>query len=410
MLSTQRDTIKILLGMILGVLVGLALQYFPVASGVKLFLSEQIFATLGQIFLRLIKMLVVPIVLVSLICGVTHLKNVGTLGWVGIKALLLYLLTTALAIAIALAVADFFQVGQGLQVAAKLNFTVPPAPNVKEVLLDLFPANPIRALADGNMLQIIVFALMAGVAMVLTHERSRGLIHWFEAANEVLMRMITMIMALAPFGVFFLLAGLFANLAVGQVVHLLSYCLVVVAVLVIQFFVVYGSLLLLFLRRSPLWFLQNAYPAMLFAFGVSSSNASIPVTLKTTINRLQASESTASFVVPLGATINMDGTAIMQGVATVFIAHAYHITLGLSGYLTVIAMATLASIGTAGVPGVGLITLAMVLQQVGLPVEGIALIIGVDRVLDMLRTSVNVAGDMTVALVVGGREDAGDKP
>ncbi len=392
-------TLKIVIGMVLGIIAGLCLQYAPWLGGIKTILSVDIFGVLGQIFIRLMKMLVVPIVFVSLVCGVTNLTNIRTLGNIGIKAIVLYLFTTAVAISLAIFCADLFQVGSGLHVKPVADFVMKQAPSIKTVLLNLFPVNPMNALAEGNMLQIIVFALLLGCAMVLVGDKSKKLSDVFDSANEVLMKLIMVIMELAPYGVFFLLASLFTRMQLADVAQLLGYFGTVLVVLLLQFIFVYSAILWVLTRKNPIWFIRGIYPAMLFAFSVSSSNVSIPVTLQTVKDRLKVKPAVASFVVPLGATINMDGTAIMQGVATVFIAHAYHIPLGIGSYLTVIGMATLASIGTAGVPGVGLITLAMVLEPVGLPVEGIALIIGVDRLLDMARTAVNVAGDAMVSVI-----------
>ncbi|MDF1759844.1 MAG: dicarboxylate/amino acid:cation symporter [Coxiellaceae bacterium] len=392
-------TLKIVIGMVLGIVAGLCLQYVSWLADIKTILSVDIFGVLGQIFIRLMKMLVVPIVFVSLVCGVTNLTNIRTLGNIGIKAIVLYLFTTAVAISLAIFCADMFQVGSGLNVKPVADFVMKQAPSIKTVLLNLFPVNPMNALAEGNMLQIIVFALLLGCAMVLVGDKSKKLSDVFDSANEVLMKLIMVIMELAPYGVFFLLASLFTRMQLADVAQLLGYFGTVLVVLLLQFIFVYSAILWVLTRKNPIWFIRGIYPAMLFAFSVSSSNVSIPVTLQTVKDRLKVKPAVASFVVPLGATINMDGTAIMQGVATVFIAHAYHIPLGIGSYLTVIGMATLASIGTAGVPGVGLITLAMVLEQVGLPVEGIALIIGVDRLLDMARTAVNVAGDAMVSVI-----------
>ena len=400
MQTNHHYTIKIIVGMLLGIVVGLLLQYVPQLANIRHFLSADIFAVLGKIFIRLMKMLVVPIVFVSLICGVAHLKNIRQLGSMGVKAVALYLLTTAIAISIAMGLAAMFKVGHGLNYFPAVEFSTKQAPTLKQVFLNLFPVNPISALADGNMLQIIVFALLFGAAIVMAGAKVKIVNDFFSAVNEVLIKLVMFIMALAPYGVFFLLADIFTKLKFADVLQLLSYFMVVLAVLAVQFFVVYSALLLVFKRKNPFWFWQGIYPAMLFGFSVSSSNVSIPVTMRTVKEKLSVNESVASFIIPLGATINMDGTAIMQGVATVFIAHVYHLAIGITGYLTVILMATLASIGTAGVPGVGLITLTMVLQQVGLPVEGIALIIGVDRLLDMARTAVNIAGDAAVAVIV----------
>lgn len=393
-------TLKIIIGMLAGIAVGLCLQYLPFLQSLQNWLSGDFFGVLGQIFIRLMKMLVVPIVFVSLVCGVMHLKHVAALGAMGIKAVALYLITTAIAITVAIMLAALTHIGHGLAIEPVVDFVMKPAPPLKTVLLELFPVNPIKALVDGNMIQIIIFALLFGAAIVMVGDKGKKISAVFDSANEVLMKLIMVIMELAPYGIFCLLADLFTRLQFSDIVELLGYFGVVVLALAVQLLIVYSLFIVVFKRKNPLWFLKGIYPAMLFGFSVSSSSVSIPVTMKTVRERLQVGESSASFVIPLGATINMDGTAIMQGVATVFIAHAYHVSLGITGYLTVILMATLASIGTAGVPGVGLITLAMVLQQVGLPVEGIALIIGVDRLLDMLRTAVNIAGDAMVSSVV----------
>jgi len=272
------------------------------------------------------------------------------------------------------------------------------------VVINIFPSNPVQAMSEGNMLQIIVFSLLMGVAIARSGkagERARAV---FEAFNEVIMSMVTILMHLAPYGVFCLLAKLFAGLGYNAIGDLFDYFICVVLVLLIHALLVYPLILSLFTRLNPITFFMNIRPAMLFAFSTSSSSATLPVTLTVAENRLGVGNSVASFTLPLGATINMDGTAIMQGVATVFIAQAFNVDIGLGGYLMVILTATLASVGTAGVPGVGLITLTMVLQQVGLPVEGIALIIGVDRLLDMMRTAVNVSGDSMVATIIGHQE------
>ena len=393
-------TLKIIIGMVAGIIVGLCMQYLPFMQPVQNWLSGDFFGVLGQIFIRLMKMLVVPIVFVSLVCGVMHLKHVSSLGSMGVKAVALYLLTTAIAITVAIVLAILMNIGHGLDIQPVVDFVMKPAPPLKTVLLELFPVNPIKALVDGNMIQIIIFALLFGAAIVMVGDKGKKISAVFDSANDVLMKLIMVIMELAPYGIFCLLADLFTRLKFGDIVELLGYFGVVVLALAVQLLLVYPLFIGLFKHKNPVWFLKGIYPAMLFGFSVSSSSVSIPVTMRTVRERLSVGESSSSFVIPLGATINMDGTAIMQGVATVFIAHAYHITLGITGYLTVILMATLASIGTAGVPGVGLITLAMVLQQVGLPVEGIALIIGVDRLLDMMRTAVNIAGDAMVSSVV----------
>ena len=258
------------------------------------------------------------------------------------------------------------------------------------------------------MLQIIVFALLFGVAVTMAGERGRHVLNFFNDLNAVIMHMVDLVMALAPLGVFALIARTFATQGLDVFRPMLGYFLVVLAALLLHAFGTFSLLLRVFARMSPLRFFAKMRPVMAFAFSTASSSATIPVNMKTVEGRLGVGNSVASFTVPLGATINMDGTAIMQGVATVFIANVYGINLGMGDFLMVIVTATLASVGTAGVPGVGLIMLAMVLKQVGLPVEGVALIIGVDRLLDMVRTAVNVTGDAVASCVMARSENALD--
>ena len=331
------------------------------------------------------------------------------MGQVAIKTILLYLLTTAIAVSIALLVANIVDPGVGINTGTIDSFEVKTAPSVKEVLIGIFPDNPFRAMVDGNMLQIIVFAILVGVAILKTGDPGKTVLRGCVLINEVIMKMVFMLINLAPYGVFCLLAKLFTREGFSAIVNLAIYFSTIVFVLSFHAAVIYSAILYIFTGLNPLKLFKNMRPAMLFAFSTSSSNATIPVTLTTARNRLGADNSIASFTIPLGATVNMDGTAIMQGIATVFIAQAYGLELSMIQYVSVVATATLASIGTAGVPGVGLITLAMVLQQVGLPVEGIGLIIGVDRLLDMLRTVVNISGDGMVTTVVASSEKRLDR-
>ena len=278
------------------------------------------------------------------------------------------------------------------------------APSLAQTVIDLFPSNPVRAMAEGNMLQIIVFSILFGIATTLAGDPGKRLLVRFEDLNEVILRLVLMLVHLAPYGVFCLIARVFAIQGFGAVVHLAQYFLVVLGALLLHAFVSYPVLLRTLSGLSPLAFFRKMRDPMALAFSTASSNATLPVTLENAERRLGVDNSIASFTVPLGATINMDGTAIMQGVATVFIAQAYGVDIGIQGYLMVVLTATMASIGTAGVPGVGLIMLAMVLRQVNLPVEGIGLIIGVDRLLDMVRTAVNVTGDSAVSFIVARSE------
>ena|SRR3990167_540486 len=397
-------TTKIIIALLLGSVLGAIINFLPWQDSFKDILVDNILFPGGQVFLSLLKMLVVPVIFVSLICGVSSLGNINMLGRIGFKTFFLYIITTAIASILALLVARFFHVGHHSTLSIPQNFVKITPPLFKDIILGLVPNNPIEAMASGNMLQLIFFSLILGVSMTMAGKHGKAIRNIFVDFNAVLMKLVYIVMIVAPYGIFFLLAALFAKQGVDIFRQLLQYFLVVALVLFMHLFISYGCILKFFAKLSPWIFFKKMYDAMLFAFGVSNSNASIPIVLETVEEKLGVDESVASFVVPLGANLNMDGTAIMQSVATVFIANVYGINLGVSGYLTVVFMATLASIGTAGIPGAGLVTLIMVLQQVGLPAEGIALIVGVDRLLDMLRTSVNICGDAMISCLVGKSE------
>ena len=399
-------TKQILVAMVLGFTIGALIHGFDWSENafVGEFLVGGIFSLGGQIFIKTLKLLVVPLVFVSLVCGASSLAGGNNMGRIGLKTVALYLMTTAIAITLALTVANIINPGLGINMAEGMTFQAREAPPFTQVVLDIFPSNPVAAMAEGNMLQIIVFALLLGVALTRAGDAGLALKASFDRWNEVIMQLVMMLMLAAPVGVFCLMVTLGAQLGFGAIVDLLAYFLCVLLVLALHFLITYPTLIKLLVRVSPVLFYQHMAPVMAFAFSTASSGATLPVTLETVKKRIGVRNEIASFVVPVGATINMDGTAIMQGVATVFIAQAFNVDIGLTGYLMVILTATMASIGTAAVPGVGLITLALVLTQVGLPVEGIALIIGVDRLLDMTRTVVNVVGDATVSSVVARSE------
>ena len=399
-------TKQILVAMVLGFTIGALIHGFDWSENafVGEFLVGGIFSLGGQIFIKTLKLLVVPLVFVSLVCGASSLAGGNNMGRIGLKTVALYLMTTAIAITLALTVANIINPGLGINMAEGMTFQAREAPPFTQVVLDIFPSNPVAAMAEGNMLQIIVFALLLGVALTRAGDAGLALKASFDRWNEVVMQLVMMLMLAAPVGVFCLMVTLGAQLGFGAIVDLLAYFLCVLLVLALHFLITYPTLIKLLVRVSPVLFYQHMAPVMAFAFSTASSGATLPVTLETVKKRIGVRNEIASFVVPVGATINMDGTAIMQGVATVFIAQAFNVDIGLTGYLMVILTATMASIGTAAVPGVGLITLALVLTQVGLPVEGIALIIGVDRLLDMTRTVVNVVGDATVSSVVARSE------
>ncbi len=409
MSSKTTMTTRILIWMAAGLVLGSLINAFMAETAwVQEYMVNGLFHVIGAIFISLLKMLVVPLVTFSLICGVCGLGDINKLGRVGLKSFLLFLLTTALAITLAMTVASLIGPGKGFELAADAtsSFTAPEPPPLSQVIINLVPTNPVAAYAKGNMLPIIFFTIIFGISILMLGERGKPIIDLAERLNDVMMQVVNIVMHIAPYGVFALMAKTFSQQGLDLILPMMSYFATVALVLVLH---LTGTLMLLlkFLARvDVLTFMKKMRAAQVFAFSTSSSNATIPITLSSVENRLGVDNSTASFIVPFGATINMDGTAIMQGVATVFIANVYGIDLGLTGYLTVVLMAVLASIGTAGVPGVGLIMLAMVLNQVGLPVEGIALIMGVDRLLDMMRTAVNVTGDATVTTIVARSENS----
>ena len=408
-------TQRILIAMGLGLVLGALLQWIalPQEHVVNVFVLNGVIDAGGKIFITLLKMLVVPLVFVSLVCGAASLGDTGSVGRLGGKTIGLYLLTTAIAVSMAMLIALTTDPGLGgesaNQAQAATAFEPKTAPSVKDTFINVVPGNPIAAMADGKMLQVILFALLFGLALSKAGTSGEKLRAFFMDLNDVMMRLITMIIALTPIGVFCLMTQLGATLGLAEIAKVAMYFATIVIALLAHAALVYPLLLKSLTGLSPLAFLAKMREPLLVAFSTSSSGATLPVTLRTVEHKLGVPNNVASFAVPLGATINMDGTAIMQGVATIFIAQFYGIDLGLTALLTVVLTATLASIGTAAVPGVGLITLTLVLDQVGLPVEGIALIIGVDRLLDMLRTAVNVTGDATVATIVASSEGELDR-
>ncbi|MEH6592365.1 MAG: dicarboxylate/amino acid:cation symporter [Halioglobus sp.] len=410
---TNRILIAMVAGIMLGSLLNLLMNSGGVAEPVRAiiqdFFIDGLFDLVGRIFVASLKLLVVPLVLVSLICGSSSLGDSARMGPIAGKTLLFYLATTAIAISLALFFAALIGPGTHVDMVSEVTFQATAPPPLVDVMVDIFPSNPFQALAEGRMLQVIVFALLFGYAISHAGEPGRRVASFFRDMEAIVMEMVNIMMMLAPYGVFALLAKLFSNMGIGAIIDLGAYFLTVLAVLLFHGLFVYSMLLKAFTGLSPWILMKKMRSVWAFAFSTASSGATLPITLRTVERRLGVHNSVAGFTVPLGATINMDGTAIMQGVATVFIAQVYGIDLSATDFLTVILTATLASIGTAAVPGVGLITLALVLEQAGLPIEGIALIIGVDRLLDMVRTAVNVTGDATVSLIVGKTEKQFDE-
>lgn len=407
-------TTKIFIALLAGAVFGIVLCYMVPSGHVKDdIIVEGILYVIGQGFIRLMKMLVVPLVFCSLVCGSMAIGDTKKLGTVGVRTLIFYLFTTALAITVALSVGNIINPGIGLDMsaiksnAAEVEEMV--ATSLSDTILNIIPDNPLNSLASGNMLQIIVFALIVGIILAKLGERTETVGNFFSQFNDIMMEMTMMVMSLAPVGVFCLIARTFANIGFSAFVPLAKYMVGVLLALAIQCFIVYLGLLKVFTGLNPFKFIKNFFPVMAFAFSTATSNATIPLSIDTLAKKMGVSKKISSFTIPLGATINMDGTAIMQGVAVVFAAQAFGIQLDVMDYLTVIGTATLASIGTAGVPSVGLVTLTMVFNSVGLPVEAIGLIMGIDRILDMTRTAVNITGDAVCTTIVAHQNKALDR-
>lgn len=398
-------TMRILIGMLAGLVLGVILNLVKVPF-LDAYLVDGLFLMVGKMFVNALKMLVVPLVVFSLLCGVMGIGDIAVLGRVGGKSFALYITTTAIAIMVAIGMALLIGPGSGfdMQGVDTSGIKGKAAPSVWDVFANIVPSNPIEAFANGEMLQIIFYVIVVGIAALMLGKESEDFVRACEYMNELMMKVVTIVMHFAPYGVFALIARTFAQQGVELFIPVLAYVVTLVGALAVHLFITLMLMLKLLTGMSPVMFMRKIRPAQIFAFSTASSNATIPITLRAVTERVGVNNSVASFTVPFGATINMDGTAIMQGVATVFLANVYGVSLGLTGYVTVILMAVLASIGTAGVPGVGLVMLTMVLGQVGLPIEGIALILGVDRLMDMLRTAVNISGDAVVSTIVAKSE------
>ncbi len=402
----------IFISLILGFIVGLLLHYYIPEGYIRdeIFVNG-IFNILGNGFIRAMRMLVVPLVFCSIVCGTMGIGDTSKMGKMGVITITFYTCTTMVAVAVALSVANIINPGYGMHMTPTKVATTQVADqqSMADTILNIIPTNPIEAFATGNMLQIIVFALITGALLVKLGNKTEGLANLAKQGNELMMSMTTLVMKAAPIGVFCLIARTFANIGFDGFAPMLKYMSAVIIALSLQLLMVYLGMLKLLAGLNPLVFLRKFFPVMQFAFSTATSNATIPLSIGTLARKIGVSEKISSFTIPLGATINMDGTSIMQGVAVVFVAQVFGIHLDFTDYITVIATATIASIGTAGVPSVGLITLSMVFESVGLPVEGIALIMGIDRLLDMCRTTVNITGDAVCTTILAKHENLLDK-
>ena len=409
-------TTMIFISLIMGAAIGaITNTWFMDIDVIKNVIVEGVFYVIGQGFISLMKMLVVPLVFFSIICGAAAIGDTKTLGSVGVRTIGFYLATTMIAVAVALGIAKLINPGIGLDMSAIENVKTTVSSSstqtdmsLTDTILNIIPTNPIAALANGEMLQIIVFALLVGVILAKLKEKAQLVTNFCTQCNDIMMEMTMMIMKIAPIGVFCLIGRTFSELGFSAMVPMFKYMITVICGLGVQCFVVYMILLKVFTGLNPFKFAKKFFPVQAFAFSTATSNATIPLNIDTLEEKMGVSRKISSFTIPLGATINMDGTSIMQGVAVVFVAQAFGIHLTPADYATVIVTATLASVGTAGVPSVGLITLAMVFDSVGLPVSGIGLIMGIDRILDMLRTAVNITGDAVCTTIVAKQNNALD--
>lgn len=385
---------KIVIGMVLGVIVGTVMG--PEA---------EIFKPIGTLFINAIKMLIVPLVFCSLVVGVTSMQDSRKMGRIGVKAIALYLGTTAVAITIGLGLAAAFGPGEGLNMIAKDAGTASnDAPSLVQTLLNIIPQNPVGALAAGNILQIIVFAIGLGISLTLIGEKAKPAIAVFESLAEAMYKLTELVMKLAPYGVFGLMSWVAGKFGIDILLPLFKVIAVTFIGCLLHVVVFYSGLVKVIGKLNPIRYLEGLSNPAAVAFTTSSSSGTLPASIKASREELGVSKGVASFVLPLGATINMDGTALYQGVCALFIAQAFGIDLETSDYILIIMTSTLASIGTAGVPGAGLIMLSLVLTTVGLPIEGLAIVAGIDRVLDMARTTVNVCGDIMVSLLIAKSE------
>jgi Na+/H+-dicarboxylate symporter len=385
---------KILLGLILGIIVGALLQ--DKAIYIK---------PVGDLFINAIKMLIVPLIFSSLLVGVTGMKDPQKMGRVGLKTFGLYLMTTAVAIAIGLSLGTILQPGAGIDIGSIENLKPAPAMSVSETFLNLIPRNPMKAMAEGNVLQIIVFAILFGISLNFSGEKAKPVIDFFDGFAEGMYKLTAIVMEFAPYGVFALMAWVSSEYGFAVMIPLMKVLVGVYLGCIIHAIVTLGGMVTFVAKLNPIKFFRGILDALAVAYSTASSSGTLPISIRCARKNLGVSDSISSFVLPLGATINMDGTAMYQGVAALFIAQAYGIQLEFGHYVTIILTSTLASIGSAGVPGAGLIMLTLVLNSVGLPVDGIVLIAGIDRILDMARTTVNVVGDCMVTVLVAKGEN-----
>jgi len=393
-------TKKIIVAMIFGIFFGIILNFFNHDSLVANFIISNILSLVSDLFISALKLIIIPLIFFSIVCGIISLSDDVSLTRLGVKTLSLYVLTTVIAISL------------GLFFSSLINYP-PMLTDVENIVtvdnieskVNIFPNNIFKSLTEGNIIHLLIFSVLIGISASRIKDNINTFVDYFHNFNKVINELVKIIISFTPIAVFCILSKTFATQGLETLMPLMSYFLTVVFVLLIHFFVTFSLLLKFFTKLSAYKFYSNIKDVIVFSFSTSSSSASIPFTLKTADQNCGVDKSIGTFTIPLGATINMDGTAIMQGCATFFLASLYGIDLGFTEIITIVITATIASIGTAGIPSAGIIMLTVIFTQIGIPLEGITLLLGVDRLLDMMRTSVNVSGDICISCIVASSEN-----
>lgn len=390
--------VKILIALFLGVLAGLALG--PYAEYLRI---------VGDIFLRLINMIIVLLVLASMTVGITSIHDPEKLGRVGLKSILLFLTTTGISILIGISIASITGVGQGLSLTPIQTLNIQEPPPISQIILETIPSNPIQSLVEGNVLQIIVFAVFLGISINFAGERGRPLKEFLESLADVMYRLTSIVMEFSPIGVFAIMAWVTGSFGLQTILQLSKFLTAYYFACALHILIVFCGILRFLVKVSPWPFFKGMGDAIMMAFSTCSSSATLPVSMHCVQENLGVSKNIASFVLPLGSTVNMNGAALFQGMAVVFISNAYSIDLTFIQLLTIIVTATLSAIGAAGIPGTGFIMLSAVLVSAGLPIEGLAILAGIDRVREMMSTILNITGDAVCAVYIAKQEEEFDE-
>jgi len=394
-------TKKIIVSMVLGIIFGVLINLIDISQSSTHSIIINGLDLVSHLFLSALKLIIIPLIFFSIVCGIVSLSEDVSISRLGIKTISLYLVTTVIAISLGLLFASLISYEPVL--ITDLNSEI----NVKDMQSEnnFFPNNIFKSMVDGNIIHLLIFSILIGISASRIKEKIKTFIKYIHEFNEVINELVKIIISFTPLAVFCILLKTFATQGLDTLMPLMGYFLTVVAALILHFFITFSILLKIFTRLDPIIFYRNIKDVLMFTFSTSSSSASIPFTLKAANEKCGVDKSISTFSIPLGATINMDGTAIMQGCATFFLASLYGIDLGINEILIIVITATIASIGTAGIPSAGIIMLTVIFTQIGIPLEGVTLLLGVDRLLDMMRTSVNVSGDLCISCIVASSEN-----